>query len=243
MRALNIETLLLAAILLPGCATAPPAKNPLAEWSPSDNYDVRLPRLIVIHGTEMANADAALAVLKSRNASGRVSAHYLITDQGRIVQLVEDSKRAWHAGAGRWRGMNDINSVSIGIELDNDGREPFPKAQIEALIALLSDLSRRYALQPSAVIGHSDMAPARKKDPGILFPWQRLAEAGFGVWYADDLPEPPADFDPVLALRTFGYDTRDLPAAVTAFKRRFRGTEGNELDAFDAKILYSLLQQ
>jgi len=243
MRALNIKTLLLAAILLPGCATAPPAKNPLAEWSPSDNYDVRLPRLIVIHGTEMASADAALAVLKSRNASGRVSAHYLVTDQGRIVQLVEDSKRAWHAGAGRWRGMNDINSVSIGIELDNDGREPYPKAQIEALIALLSDLSRRYALQPSAVIGHSDMAPARKKDPGILFPWQRLAEAGFGVWYADDLPEPPADFDPVLALRAFGYDTRDLPAAVTAFKRRFRGTEGNELDAFDAKILYSLLQQ
>jgi len=243
MRALNIKTLLLAAMLLAGCATAPPAKNPLAEWSPSDNYDVRLPRLIVIHATEMASADAALAVLKSRNASGRVSAHYLVTDQGRIIQLVEDSNRAWHAGAGRWRGMNDINSVSIGIELDNDGREPYPKAQIEALIALLSDLSRRYALQPSAVIGHSDMAPARKQDPGILFPWQRLAEAGFGVWYADDLPEPPADFDPVLALRAFGYDTRDLPAAVTAFKRRFRGTEGNELDAFDARILYSLLQQ
>lgn len=243
MGALNINALLLAALLLTGCATAPPAKNPLAEWSPSDNYDVRLPRLIVIHGTEMASADAALAVLKSRNASGRVSAHYLVTDQGRIIQLVEDSKRAWHAGAGRWHGMNDINSVSIGIELDNDGREPYPKAQIEALIALLSDLSRRYALQPSAVIGHSDMAPARKQDPGILFPWQRLAEAGFGVWYADDLPEPPEDFDPVLALRTFGYDTRDLPAAVTAFKRRFRGTEDRQLDAFDAKILYSLLQQ
>ncbi len=154
--------------------------------------------------------------------------------------MVEDSKRAWHAGAGRWRGLNDINSVSIGIELDNDGTEPFAPNQIDALIKLLIDLCARHDMPRSAVIGHSDMAPARKKDPGILFPWQRLAEAGFGVWYAANLPEPPADFDPVLALAAFGYDTRDLPAAIRAFHRRFRAMESDVLDDLDRSILFDL---
>jgi len=225
---------------LSGCATAPPAKNPLAEWSPSANFDDRRPRLIVLHGTEMQSVDAALAVLKSRNAGGRVSAHYLIADDGRILQLVADSQRAWHAGAGRWRGLNDINSVSIGIELDNDGAEPFAPNQIDALIKLLTDLCARHDIPRAAIISHGDMAPARKQDPGILFPWQRLAEAGFGVWYGANLAEPPPGFDPVLALAAFGYDTRDLPAAIRAFHRRFRAMESDVLDDLDRRILFDL---
>jgi N-acetylmuramoyl-L-alanine amidase len=242
----SIYILLLSILLLSGCVTAPvqnTLQNPLAEWSPSVNFDARKPRLIVIHATEMNNAESALLVLKSQNSAGRVSAHYLIADDGKIFQLVEDQQRAWHAGAGRWRGVNDLNSISIGIELDNDGIEAFQPQQIQALIKLLDDLCLRWDIPRTAIIGHADLAPARKSDPSAKFPWQELAQAGFGYWFSDSLNEVPAGFDAVLALRAFGYDTRDLPAAVTAFKRRFRGAEGNELDAFDAKILYSLLQQ
>jgi N-acetylmuramoyl-L-alanine amidase len=232
----------LAAAGLAGCATVPDA-NPLAVWSPSDNFDHRKPRLVVLHATEMDSTERALQVLKSRNPSGRVSAHYLISEDGKIFQLVEESKRAWHAGAGRWQGMDDINSVSIGIELDNDGSEAFTEPQIDALIRLLADVCGRHGIPAEAVIGHGDMAPTRKRDPGILFPWRRLAESGFGVWYADDLPEAPADFDAEQALQAVGYDTRDLPAAVNAFRRRFRGSDGSGLDAYDAAILYHLIQQ
>lgn len=237
-----IQLLLLTLLFLSGCAEVA-VKNPLAVWSPSENFDARKPRLIVIHATEMNNTESALLVLKSQNSAGRVSAHYLIADDGKIFQLVEDQQRAWHAGAGRWRGVNDLNSISIGIELDNDGIEAFQPEQIQALIKLLDDLCLRWDIPRTAIIGHADLAPARKSDPSAKFPWQELAQAGFGYWYSDSLNEVPVGFDAVLALRAFGYDTRDLPAAMTAFKRRFRGTEGNELDAFDAKILYNLLQQ
>jgi len=232
----------LATMFLAGCVTVPQT-NPLAVWTPSENFDDRKPRLIILHATEMDSAEGALQVLKSQNPSGRVSAHYLISEDGKIFQLVEDSKRAWHAGAGRWQGMNDINSVSIGIELDNDGSEPFTKSQIAALIILLTDLSQRYSIPVKAVIGHADMAPTRKKDPGVLFPWRQLAEAGFGQWYGESLAEPPADFNAVLALQTIGYDTRNLPAAVTAYRRHFRGLEQGGLDSQDIKILYDLTKR
>jgi N-acetylmuramoyl-L-alanine amidase len=238
----QIAVLVLAALTLAGCVTVPDA-NPLAVWSPSGNFDDRKPRLIILHATEMDSAESALQVLKSQNPSGRVSAHYLISENGRIFQLVEDTKRAWHAGAGRWQGMNDINSVSIGIELDNDGIEPFTNSQIAALIILLTDLTQRYGIPVNGVIGHADMAPTRKKDPGALFPWRQLAEAGFGQWYGESLAEPPADFNAELALQRIGYDTRDLPAAVTAYRRHFRGVEQGGLDGEDLKILYDLTKK
>lgn len=231
--------LILATMFLAGCVTVPHT-NPLAVWSPSGNFDERKPRLIILHATEMDSAESALRVLKSRNPSGRVSAHYLISDDGKIIQLVEDSKRAWHAGAGRWQRMNDINSLSIGIELDNDGIEPFTEYQIAALITLLTDLTQRYGIPVKAVIGHADMAPTRKKDPGAQFPWRQLADAGFGQWYGESLAEPPTDFNAELALQAIGYDTRDLPAAVAAYRRHFRGVEQGGLDSQDLKILYDL---
>ncbi|MFZ9348928.1 MAG: N-acetylmuramoyl-L-alanine amidase [Arenimonas sp.] len=227
-------------LMLVACVHQAP-RNPMAQWSPSPNFDERRPRLIVLHATEMSSADAALRVLKTGNSGGRVSAHYLIAEDGRIFQLVSDSKRAWHAGGGRWRGINDLNSVSLGIELDNDGSEDFAPAQIAALKKLLADLCERHAIPRDAVIAHGDMAPTRKRDPSARFPWQDLWQAGFGVWYAAELPEPPAGFDAILALQAFGYDTRDLPAAVKAFTRRFRGEERDVLDDTDRRILYDLI--
>lgn len=249
MKAVDVSSIiyitLLLVLSLSGCATAPvqnTLQNPLAEWSPSENFDARKPRLIVIHATEMNNAESALLVLKTQNSAGRVSAHYLIADDGKIFQLVEDQQRAWHAGAGRWRGVNDLNSISIGIELDNDGIEAFQPQQIQALIKLLDDLCLRWDIPRTAIIGHADLAPARKSDPSAKFPWQELSQAGFGYWFSDNLNEPPAAFDAVFALRTFGYDTRDLPAAVRAFHRHFRGIEADTLDAIDRQILFDLLQ-
>ncbi len=227
---------------LAACMQAP-VKNPLAEWSPSENFDVRKPRLIVIHATEMQSAESALRVLQSQNSAGKVSAHYLIAESGKIFQLVDDRQRAWHAGAGRWRGLNDLNSVSLGIELDNDGVEAFKPQQMTALISLLDDLCRRWDLPRTAIIGHTDLAPTRKVDPSALFPWHELAQAGFGQWYGEDLAEPPASFDAELALRAYGYDTRDLPAAVRAFHRHFRGMQGDAIDGEDRKILHDLLQR
>ena len=232
--------LTLPLLMLAACVHQAP-RNPMAQWAPSENFDERRPRLIVLHATEMDSAEAALRVLKTENSGGRVSAHYLIAEDGRIFQLVSDSKRAWHAGGGRWRGINDLNSVSLGIELDNDGTEAFKPAQMAALKTLLADLCTRHAIARDAVIAHGDMAPTRKRDPSVRFPWQELWQAGFGVWYAAELPEPPAEFDAVLALQTFGYDTRDLPAAVKAFSRRFRGEEHEVLDVIDRRILYDLI--
>lgn len=239
----------MAATLLSACASAP-QRSPLAEWSPSPNHDARQAQLIVLHHTQMASFDEALRTLKSSNDQGRVSAHYLIAEDGRIVQLVDERARAWHAGAGRWAGVTDLNDASIGIELDNDGSEPFAEAQIDALVRLLDDLCTRLAIPRTAVIAHADLAPTRKADPSAHFPWVRLAASGFGEWPRADAPPAPAGFDPVLALALLGYDTADLPAALAAFRRRFRGVDtapvpapAATFDDEDRRLLFDLQQQ
>lgn len=240
------------ALFLAACATAP-QRSPLAAWSPSPNHDARQLQLIVLHHTQMASFDEALRTLKSANASGRVSAHYLIGEDGRIVQLVDERARAWHAGAGRWGVLSDLNDASIGIELDNDGVEPFAEAQIVALLRLLDDLCTRLGIPRHAVIAHADLAPARKADPSARFPWARLAEAGFGDWPRPEAPPAPAGFDPVLALALLGYDVSDLGAARDAFRRRFRGLDPSfdaaasdappAFDDEDRRLLFDLQQQ
>jgi len=212
----------MAALLLSAC-TSVPQRSPLATWSPSPNHDARQAQLIVLHHTQMASFDDALRTLKSANDQGRVSAHYLVAEDGRVEQLVDERARAWHAGAGRWGVLTDLNDASIGIELDNDGSEPFADVQIDALIRLLDDLCTRLAIPRTAVIAHADLAPTRKADPSAHFPWSRLAAAGFGEWPRAGAPPAPEGFDPVLALALLGYDVSDLPAAVAAFRRRFRG--------------------
>lgn len=235
---------LAATLLLAACAHAP-SHNPMAQWVPSPNFEARRPILVVIHATEQESVAESIQTLSTANSGGPVSAHYLIGDDGRIYQLVADADRAWHAGGGRWGTITDVNDASIGIELDNDGEEPFAPAQIDALVRLLGDLTTRLGIPPAQVIAHADMAPTRKRDPGFRFPWKQLADAGFGIWPQGDLVDPPPGFDPWLALRLVGYpldrdDTPGRAATVRAFHRHFRGDEGDVLDEQDARILHAL---
>lgn len=230
--------------VLAGCATtAPSQRNPLADWHPSPNHDPRSAQIIVLHQTEMESAGAALLTLQTRNSGGRVSAHYLIGEDGRLYQLVAESERAWHAGASRWGGVADLNSGSIGIELDNDGVEPFSQAQIDTLLKLLADITGRLDIPRHLVIGHGDIAPTRKRDPSALFPWQQLADAGYGLWPRANPAPAPEGFDSWAALRLVGYDLRDPAAAMRAFHRHYRGNEEEQWLPGDAEILHDLQQQ
>ena len=215
---LRAFTLLLAG-LLAACAPLPERAGIPTLWEPSPNFNARSPAFIVIHYTSSASAAHALRTLT--NPVTEVSAHYLIQRDGTILQLVDERMRAWHAGESRWGATVDVNSASIGIELDNDGFEPYSPALIDALLKLLADLSERHHVPAANVIGHSDVAPTRKRDPGPLFPWRTLAEHGFGLWCDPPFAPAPPGFDPLLGLRAIGYDTRDPEAAISAFRLHF----------------------
>ncbi len=196
--------------------------------TPSPNFDERrLPiTMLVLHYTGMPDGESAIRWLA--NPDSKVSAHYIVTEDGQIVRMVDEARRAWHAGLAWWRGTSDVNSASIGIEIVNPGHEwgyrPFPEAQMEALIPLVHAIKTRHGIKRGNVVGHSDVAPARKQDPGELFPWNRLARLRLA------LPRPTRNLmDPhwtdsafMLALERFGYDIAEPRAAVVAFQRRFR---------------------
>lgn len=231
--------------LLGACAHAPPTHNPMASWVPSPNFDERRPVIIVLHATEQKSVQQSLDTLRTTNRGGKVSAHYLIGDDGHIYQLVDDSKRAWQAGGGSWGTITDLNSASIGIEIDNERGEAYTDAQIASIIRLLDDLCTRLGIPRTQVIGHSDLAPTRKVDPGARFPWKTLADAGFGRWPRGELVDPPAGFDPWLAMAAVGYALDDRAAAVRAFHRHYRAQDDGDdpqatFDAQDLRILYSL---
>lgn len=195
---------------------------------PSPNFDERaLPvSMIVLHYTGMPDAQGALDRLTSPEA--RVSAHYCVKEDGEIIQLVDEEHRAWHAGKSYWRGITDVNSASVGIEIVNPGHEfgyrPFPDEQIASVIPLVGEIKSRHGIGRGNIVGHSDIAPARKEDPGELFPWWELAKRRLA------LPSPSRDLmDPFwtdagffLALERFGYDVADTQKATIAFQRRFR---------------------
>lgn len=170
---------------------------PAITQRPSPNFDARQCAIshIILHYTDMPDCEAALARLC--DASAKVSAHYLIRRDGHIFALVDEAERAWHAGVSFWQGETDMNSASIGIELDHDGHKEsemaaFPAPQMAALMSLLKDIVARHALDPRHVLGHSDIAPGRKIDPGEAFDWKALEAAGFGVWPGDiDVPDLP----------------------------------------------------
>jgi len=210
---------LLLAGLLGACAPLPERAGIPTTWVPSPNFNTRSPAFVVVHYTSSLSAAHALRTLT--NPVAEVSAHYLIGRDGNIVQLVDERMRAWHAGESRWGAAIDVNSASIGIELDNDGLEPYPPVQIDALLELLADLSERHHVPAANVIGHSDVAPTRKRDPGPLFPWRTLAAHGFGLWCEPPLAPAAPGFDPLLGLRAIGYDTRDAAAAISAFRLHF----------------------
>jgi N-acetylmuramoyl-L-alanine amidase len=195
---------------------------------PSPNFDARDQpvSIVVLHYTGMA--DAASAIDRLRDPEARVSCHYLIEEDGRVLRMVPEEKRAWHAGRSYWRGMHAVNGASIGIEMINPGHEhgyrPFTAPQMEALLPLLGKIVRRHQIPKANVVAHSDVAPARKQDPGELFDWALLAKHGLAVARPTrDLVDPHwTDGGFLLALERYGYDVRDPTAAVTAFQRRFR---------------------
>ena len=205
---------------------------------PSPNCDVRKRGvnvdMLVLHYTGMDNAQVALERL--RNPATKVSAHYMIDEDGTIYALVDENLRAWHAGVSCWAGQRDINSCSIGIELVNPGHEygyrPFPEKQGDALVRLAEDIVSRHAIPAHRVLGHSDVAPSRKRDPGELFDWNGLARAGIGLW-----PEEISD-SPIL--QDFGYDVAGAghTACAVAFQRHWRP---NKIDGFMDKECTRLL--
>jgi N-acetylmuramoyl-L-alanine amidase len=237
------RSLLGTGLLLALTACAPlQVRSPLAHWLPSPNHNSRQAILIVLHATEQDSVQQSLLTLRTRNQGGPVSAHYLIGRDGEIFQLVSEDRRAWHAGGGHWGTITDVNSASIGIELDNSGHAPFPAVQIQALLELLADVCQRQQIPRRQIIAHADMAPTRKADPGSQFPWRQLAAAGFGPWPAPTAGEPPAGFDRIAALALLGYPMADPAAAITAFHRHFRGQDALPpmLDDEDARILHGL---
>lgn len=181
--------------------------------------------MLVLHYTGMKSCDAALERLC--DPAAEVSAHYLIDEAGDVFALVDESQRAWHAGVAMWRGQSNINSRSVGIELVNPGHEygyrDFPEAQMTALIPLCQGILARHAIPARNVVGHSDVAPVRKADPGERFDWPRLAAAGIGLWPLPDDRQVVLDDAAIgAALGTIGYDIADMEAAISAFQRHFR---------------------
>lgn len=259
-------------------------------WVGTTNFNLRKPNYVVIHHTAQ---DSTAQTLKTFTLPRtEVSAHYVIGRDGRVYHMLNDYLRAWHGGVARWGNTTDLNSCSIGIELDNNGTEPFAEPQMTSLLHILAGLKKAYGIPTANFIGHADIAPSRKNDPSVRFPWKRLAGNGFGLWYdAGPLPSPfgpdsaaalagrllarprpetdetapntaiPVDtskadaqlarlngpvtaFNPREALRIIGYDTRDLPAAIRAFKLHFiqRDVSGPLTDT-DNRILYNLYKK
>ena len=205
---------------------------------PSPNHDARPAGtpvdILLLHYTGMATAEAALD--RMCEAAAKVSAHYMVDEDGTVYALVPENRRAWHAGRSHWAGARDINGRSVGVEIVNPGHEfgyrPFPEAQMAALADLARGILARHPIPPARVLGHSDVAPRRKQDPGELFDWARLARDGVGLW-PEDLGEGPQDIPPVADIQTmlarFGYGVpnsgvldEETRIVLAAFQRHFR---------------------
>lgn len=233
---------------LAACVAVPPRPElpaytslPVVERR-SPNFGVRRPNYVIIHHTADNSAEESLVTLTTPRFE--VSSHYLIGRDGRIYYLVDELARAWHAGEAYWGGNTDLNSSSIGIELDNNGKEPFAQPMIDALLLLLADLKARYKIPAANFIGHGDIIPGRKVDPSRFFPWKRLAENGFGVWCDPPYPPPANGAADALLLTALGYDVTNLKAAMAAFKRRFRGVDDETpLTQDDRALLQCLIER
>lgn len=206
------------------------------------NMGMRKPNFVIIHHTAQDSTEQTLKTFTIARTA--VSAHYVVGRDGKVVQMVNDYLRAQHAGLGKWGGVTDMNSCSIGIELDNNGTtDVWTDAQINSLCSLLATLKKKYSIPTANFIGHADYAPTRKPDPNN-FPWKTLAKKGFGLWFDDILQMPPVDFDTTSALRIIGYDVKNLGAAITAFKRHFVVNDLTPtLTEPDKLILYNLYKK
>jgi N-acetylmuramoyl-L-alanine amidase len=203
------------------------------------NFNLRKPNFVIIHYTAQNSCEQTLKTFTI--ARTQVSAHYVICKNGSVHHMLNDYLRAWHAGVARWGNVTDINSSSVGIEIDNNGFENFTQPQINSLLQLLDTLKLKYSIPAANFIGHADIAPVRKIDPGVFFPWKMLADSGYGIWYGDTTNlVVPDSFNNVQALRIIGYDVRDSLAAIKAFKTHFLQDTSCIITDADKKILLDL---
>ncbi len=206
------------------------------------NFNLRKPNFVILHHTAQNSCEQTLASFST--VKSQVSAHYVICKDGTVHHMLNDYLRAWQAGVSKWGNATDINSLSIGIEIDNNGFEPFTDAQINSLLQLLDRLKKAYNIPVANFIGHADIAPGRKVDPNKYFPWQKLAENGFGYWYDTTGIVLPADFDGLRALRIIGYDIKNPEAAIQSFKLHFVQNDSTKvINDEDKKILIDLVKK
>lgn len=214
-----------------------------AYWVGTTNFGMRKPNMVIIHHTAQNSCEQTLQTFITEKT--QVSAHYVICKDGTLHQMLNDYLRAWQAGVSMWGSNSDINSSSIGIEIDNNGVENFTEAQINTLLGLLETLKKNYSIPDANFIGHADIAPVRKNDPNVTFPWKRLADKGYGLWYADTTGVPiPENFNVSYALKIIGYDIRNIDAASQAFRRHFISVEkAGEFTDPEKKILYMMMKK
>lgn len=206
------------------------------------NMSMRRANYVIIHHTAQNSCDQTLQTFTLPRT--QVSAHYVICKDGTVFHMLNDLLRAHHAGVSRWGNTTDLNSSSIGIELDNNGFETFTEPQINSLLTLLDRLKKAYSIPAANFIGHGDIAPTRKNDPNWRFPWKQLNEKGFGLWWSDTTNvQVPANFNYLEAIRIVGYDVKDTTAAIVGFKRHFLQDTTKRMTPAAEKVLYSLYKK
>jgi len=213
-----------------------------ADWVGTTNFSVRRPNFVVIHHTAQNSCEQTLKTFTLKRTE--VSSHYVICKDGTVHHMLNDLLRGHHAGVSKWGNATDLNSSSVGIEMDNNGFEPFTEEQINSLVEVLGRLKRAYNIPTANFIGHADVAVGRKVDPNRYFPWKKLADNGFGYWYDTTNVSVPADFNAVQALRVIGYDTRKLEASINSFKIHFVQNDTTKvISEADKKILFELVKK
>lgn len=211
-----------------------------ASWVGTTNFSLRRPNFVIIHHTAQNSCEQTLKTFTLRRA--QVSSHYVICKDGTVHHMLNDLLRSHHAGVSKWGNTTDLNSSSIGIEIDNNGFEPFTEQQINSLMLVLDRLKKAYHIPVANFIGHADIAPGRKVDPNRYFPWQRLAEQGFGHWYDTSGVQVDSTFNAMQALRIIGYDTRNEQNAIQSFKIHFVQNDTTRvLTESDRRILSALM--
>jgi N-acetylmuramoyl-L-alanine amidase len=211
-------------------------------WVGTTNFSMRKPSLVVIHHTAQISCDQTLRTFTLPRTA--VSSHYVICKDGTIHHMLNDLLRGHHAGVSKWGGATDLNSSSIGIEIDNDGYEKFTPDQINSLLNVLGHLKRAYNIPQANFVGHADIAPGRKVDPNRNFPWEQLAKNGFGYWYDTTNVQVPGNFNALQALRIIGYNIANEKNAIQSFKIHFVQQDTTKMisDA-DKKILADLVKK
>ena len=219
-----------------------PAAQPGQDWAGTTNFGLRKPNYVIIHHTAQTSTEQTLKTFTLPRT--QVSAHYVIGRDGKVYHMLNDYLRAWHAGVSKWGNSIDINSSSIGIELDNNGFEPFSEPQITSLVNVLAELKKNYGIPTANFIGHSDIAPGRKVDPNANFPWKDLSEKGFGLWPDAVLDSVPENFNPKEALRIIGYDVSNIDFAIHSFKLHFIQNDLSPmLTETDKQVLFNLYKK